>query len=270
MSNLRFDFHNQFTIGINSVSCNHCEKTYSIDNYNEQKMRKHLKKHEINSEIKYKREFIFNKFEEINLRNVIARYTYLYNIKVSAIDTDEFKWIVNNGYKYELTSNKKSIIKDVEEFGLYLNYLLLNKLKNIRFISISVDKWTSSNKKILFGITAHWIEHLNYELKCNNALLGVYNMSDFNYNSSSEIMENILRKCFNDFDIENKIVGITSNKGTDVLKAIRDYKEINLIEKWNPCIAHILNNCMKKAFSNNEIIDHFYKFIKFCKNLLYL
>ncbi len=76
--------------------------------------------------------------------------------------------------------------------------LLYNKF-NTRF-SLTFDGWTTSNQAEYLEITIHYID-INFDLKSR-----IIDMKDLKERHSAQYILQILKDCFTEFNIEDKIL----------------------------------------------------------------
>jgi hypothetical protein len=114
----------------------------------------------------------------------------------------------------------------------------LSKIDNK--IAITTDVWTSMSERPYTSITAHYV---NTNKNLSHILL------DFRYiphPHSGEQIKKILIEVFQEFEIQDRIIAITSDNARNNISAIKllnDYFEKEIVQRviHFPCFAHVLN-----------------------------
>ena len=146
------------------------------------------------------------------------------------------------------------------EFGRQYTHQQLQHLINsdVFAASLTVDMWTARNQEGFVGVTCTWISK---EFEFKEALILI---KQINYPHTGEKICDILFDTIKNWKLESKITCITSDNGSNMIKAIRLLNsKINIFRI--PCASHTLQLSVKKAFKLNEEIQ---RFILRCKRLI--
>jgi len=154
----------------------------------------------------------------------------------------------------------ESTIQNLLEFGRQYTHQQLQHLINsdVFAASLTVDMWTARNQEGFVGVTCTWISK---EFEFKEALILI---KQINYPHTGEKICDILFDTIKNWKLESKITCITSDNGSNMIKAIRLLNsKINIFRI--PCASHTLQLSVKKAFKLNEEIQ---RFILRCKRLI--
>ena len=114
------------------------------------------------------------------------------------------------------------------------------KLKGVSYLGLTTDCWTSGNGHPFIGLTAHII---NEEWEFENFCLAC---TSLNIDHNSFNIKNSIKQILYDWDIdESKIAGITTDCGSNILKAV----ELMSFNNHVPCFGHVLNTGVTNSFS---------------------
>ena len=104
---------------------------------------------------------------------------------------------------------------------------------NISMFSITTDFWTSRSKHGYIGITCSWLAE---DFTPKEALLSLGHVP---YPHTGEVISDLLYDCFEKWNFVNRNITITTDNGSNILKAVRllkDHMNINHLS----CSAHTL------------------------------
>lgn len=141
-------------------------------------------------------------------------------------DTKLVKQIIYKAYKFSF-SNLKENLKN-------------NSIK----VSLTLDLWTSLNRKGYIGVTCSYINE-NFEL--NELTLSIqYIPYPHTSKNISETINSIIEK----WELHEKVYSITTDNGANVKKAISDMIGIN----WLGCSSHTLQLVVGKSMKPCKIL----------------
>ena len=107
---------------------------------------------------------------------------------------------------------------------------LTQLLKTAQSISLTADLWTSRSKHGYLGLTATWINH-NFEI--SDVLLEI---TYFLTSHTAEAIADIIRSSVQKWKIEDCVITITTNNGSNMIAAINKLTPITRLS----CVTHIL------------------------------
>jgi hypothetical protein len=106
-------------------------------------------------------------------------------------------------------------------------------VENIEWICLSIDLWYSQNKIEFIGAVGHFI--LNNEGK--EFLL---NVKELDTQAKTEEVERFIKETKNHFNINDKLIGISTDGGSNVWNAFKNQSPVVI---W--CFNHIISLCIK-------------------------
>jgi len=107
---------------------------------------------------------------------------------------------------------------------------LTQLLKTAQSISLTADLWTSRSKHGYLGLTATWINH-NFEI--SDVLLEI---TYFPTPHTAEAIADIIRSSIQKWKIEDRVITITTDNGSNMIAAINKLTPITRLS----CVAHTL------------------------------
>src|SRR6266498_4418986 len=124
--------------------------------------------------------------------------------------------------------------------------------------AITTDLWTSHAKSEYIGITCHW---LTEKMKLIDILICV---ESINYlHTGNNIHQTIITK-LELFGLENKVKAAVTDNGSNMVKAIREWDDVDYIL----CSAHTLQLCVIKGLEKaKSFTKRFKKLIEFFNSL---
>jgi hypothetical protein len=119
-------------------------------------------------------------------------------------------------------------------------------LDSCEFCCLTTDFWTSGDGKGYIGITCSWLE----DFEIVEVLL---NLSYVPYPHTGLKIKELLINQIAKWDLEKKVVGITTDNGSNMVSSIKLLNETLNVERI-ACAAHTIQLSVKKALEiNNEI-----------------
>lgn len=121
----------------------------------------------------------------------------------------------------------------------FVRNCIKEKLKQVSYISLTTDCWTSGSGYPFIGLTAHTI---NNDWKIESFCLAC---TSLNVDHNSINIKNKIKQILIDWEIdESKVSGITTDCGCNILKAVD-----SLLFYHVPCFGHVLNTGVTNAFA---------------------
>lgn len=125
---------------------------------------------------------------------------------------------------------------------------------NANHISITTDIWTSEDIKSYITVTGHFV-HTNKRFNlvlCTKQILEQH---------TGRNIAAILSDVFHEWGINEKIVAIVTDNGSNIKNAVREH----LKKEHLSCVAHTLNLIVKESLNDNrDLLD----IIKKCRNIV--
>ena len=114
--------------------------------------------------------------------------------------------------------------------------------------------WSSHSKHGYLGLTATWI---NQDFEIVDVLLEI---SYFPASHTAEAIANTIKKAIQKWEIEDKVVSITTDNGANIVAAIQKF---TLIKRLS-CAAHTLQLAIGKGLKHvNNLVIHAKQLINF-------
>lgn len=110
--------------------------------------------------------------------------------------------------------------------------------------AITTDFWTSRAKQGYIGVTCTWI---SMDWKPKEALL---ELKQVPYPHTGEIISQLLKEIFEKWNIEKKIISLTTDNGSNIKKAA---KIMNTVDRL-PCAAHTLQLTVGKGLNVIKVL----------------
>ncbi|CAG8681477.1 15699_t:CDS:2 [Acaulospora morrowiae] len=127
--------------------------------------------------------------------------------------------------------------------------------KSSEMVSLNTDLWMARNGTGYIGITAHW---LSKEFELNEILLCLEPMP---YSHTSQAIKEFLIQKVQDFNLQDKILCVITDNGSNMVAAIRDWDSVERL----PCTAHILqlsvNHALKKTTNKFTEFENWLSFL---------
>lgn len=184
-------------------------------------------------------------------------------LEMIVLDFQPFSFIENAGFKnfvrklnplYQIPSRK--YLTNVLLNNKYIEVSLKSKktLSEVEYVSVTTDIWTSDSNKSYISVTCHFVNKnlLISQVLSTDEIVGPH---------TAENIGNILNKVFGDWEINDKVVTVVSDNGSNIKCAINEF----LKKHHHPCVAHTLNLCVNDSLKANEALM---TILKKCRNLV--
>ncbi|CAF1096355.1 unnamed protein product [Adineta steineri] len=132
-----------------------------------------------------------------------------------------------------------TIARHLQRLHLFHRQKLIDELKVIDRISITLDFWSNKQMKSFLVITGHYFESENFNFKST-----VLHFSSFKKRHTSVEISRILQMKLNELGILHKVVCVTADGARNMVGAIEDIG-LGLKRVW--CIAHRLHLTVTNA-----------------------
>jgi hypothetical protein len=145
--------------------------------------------------------------------------------------------------EFIVPGEKKIRMMIARSYG-YNRNKLKQLLKTAQSISLTTDLWSSRSKHGYLGLTATWINQ-NFEIM--DVLLEI---SYFPAPHTANAITDTIKKAMQKWEIESRVVSITTDNGTNMVAAIRDLVPIKRLS----CAAHTLQLAIGKGLKLVETL----------------
>jgi hypothetical protein len=158
-----------------------------------------------------------NRFQMIH--DNLIKFVLMTDQPLSIIENEYFRDLLCSIDPQVLDSissiSRESLATDIKARAIALKEKLKEKLKKVDTVAITTDLWTSPNHTNYAGITAHFY-HQNV---LNNYCLDLVEMEG---SHTAENIQNIIGEALKEYEIEDKIVAITTDAASNMVKAFSD------------------------------------------------
>jgi nucleoside diphosphate kinase len=210
----KWNRNDYFILVIDKWKCKKCDQTYNKQISGTILKNPYIKSHE---SFKGKKitEFLVKKTDR-NFRKDLIRFIVNGNHAFNIVEEPDFKQLIAGlSSEIQIPSHQtiqREINSDFEENKLKLK----SKISEINNkIALTTDIWTSMSERPYISITAHYV---NANKSLSHILL------DFRYihfpHSGEQIM-NILIEVFKEFEVQKRVIAITSDNSTNNISAIK-------------------------------------------------
>lgn len=191
------------------------------------------------------------------------------------IDNQILKLIVKGFYSFKLTENKEfmSFVNMLNSNYILPNYkfssgeLLLkthqckvqelkSALKQVQYIALTIDKWTSIDDEIFIAVTAHY---LNKDLTQQSTFLDCISFHE----DSSISVPIFLQELVSNWKISDKIVAVVAENNPAIVEAIKECQWQHI-----SCFAHTLNKIILRCLARiNDVIAKVRNIVNYFKRI---
>lgn len=125
-------------------------------------------------------------------------------------------------------------------------------LKEIPFISITTDGWTSAAKDPYLSLTAHYITK-DWELRAN-CLSTMFTPESH----TAENIQHFIRDGLNEFGLTtDRVIAASTDSAANMVKACADMKLARI-----PCFGHLLHNAINKQLDDYPCVTQLLKDVR--------
>ncbi|XP_050516425.1 E3 SUMO-protein ligase ZBED1-like [Diabrotica virgifera virgifera] len=143
--------------------------------------------------------------------------------------------------------------KLLSEFYTDISNKLQDILRNIDFVAITCDGWTSRAMESYVTVTCHYVDE---HFKLNVVVLSTKALTNGIHHTAENIAETLL-EIFNEWNMEQKVSCIVTYNAPNYIKACKMLKERHI-----PCYAHTLNLVVQ------DNLKYVQDFITKCKDIV--
>ncbi|XP_022162406.1 zinc finger BED domain-containing protein 1-like [Myzus persicae] len=161
---------------------------------------------------------------------------------ISIVDGEGFREFMHIAVPEYIVPCRMTITRQIDEMAKVERENLKEVLKNIPNVCLTVDFWTSMANNNYLGITCHFLD--NWTLR--NRILETVEVPESH--TSDNITKN-LQSVMQNWKIEHKVCAIVSDNASNMVKAIRDLDQDNLIR----CTAHSIQLSVNTVLQNESV-----------------
>ncbi|CAG8650256.1 3114_t:CDS:1 [Ambispora gerdemannii] len=193
--------------------------------------------------------------KKTNICCAITEWLIVDNHPLDIINGEGFRWYMLQIDPAFRRPSYKALKKEIS-FGNTNARNQIHELleKNSEIVSLTTDLWTARNGTGYIVITAHW---LSKQFELNEILLCLESMP---YPHTSQIIREFLIRKVQDFNLQNKILCVITDNGSNMITAIRNWNGVERL----PCTAHTLQLSVNRALKkNHQQIHRIRELVKF-------
>jgi hypothetical protein len=174
------------------------------------------------------------------------------------VTTDTPFSVIENPYfqkisKIRITS-RNTIANRLPRMRANLVAKIKQQLASVSFVSLTADNWSSPGGDKFFGVTA---AHIDEDWNFQEYLLDVRHIKS----STSTVLSTIILDITTKFEVNGKVVGITTDAGSDILAST----QVNdMFQVW--CINHLISLCLKEMLTKSALSPMFQKLKRISKH----
>ncbi|XP_067286175.1 zinc finger BED domain-containing protein 4-like [Pseudorasbora parva] len=135
----------------------------------------------------------------------------------SVVEKDEFKGLIHDLQPKSAVRSRSTICAKIEEAAGEMKKSLTEAMRGVEYICTTTDCW-SSRRRSFIGMTAHWIDPNNLH-RCSAALA----CRQLKGSHTFDVLAAAIHDIHSEFEIHEKVVCITTDNGSNFLKAFRVY-----------------------------------------------
>ncbi len=173
---------------------------------------------------------VHKKYEQKEKEKFTLRWILLTTQPLSTITHKAFIELMHNIDSEFIVPGRRKLRMMIAQSYKYNRDKLIYLLKTAKSISLTTDLWSSHSKHGYLGLTATWI---NQDFEIVDVLLEI---SYFPASHTAEAIANTIKKAIQKWEIEDKVVSITTDNGANIVAAIQKFTLIKRL----PCAAHTL------------------------------
>ncbi len=173
----------------------------------------------------------------------VARYLAKESVPFQTAERESFKkMLATLDAQYELPGRKYFSETAIPKLYDQLRGEITSKLKEVNFIALTTDMWSSINMSPYMSITAHYVSK-DWTLK-SKCLETAFAPESHTAAMPAEALQDGLQA----WGVgEEKVVCITSDNGANIVAAVRDLKW-----PWISCFRHNLNLAVNNALNKEK------------------
>jgi len=195
-------------------------------------------------------QFTINKATKIKMDNALAYFIATSMMPYSLVEKEGFQTFVRAlNPSYKLPSRKTLTESRIPELYSETRTNVGNIIKNVDFLSLTTDCWTSTSNQPFIALTCHFI---NSSSGLSSACLGCVELSE---DHTGDNIADILHMLLLDYEIpEWKICSMTTDHGANMIKAVK-----NMNISHVDCYGHSLNIAVSRILKMEEVMNVVHK-----------
>ncbi|KAE9525614.1 hypothetical protein AGLY_014141 [Aphis glycines] len=137
---------------------------------------------------------------------------------------------------------RMTITRQIDQMAIVERENLKKVFKDIPNVCLTVDFWTSVANNSYLGVTCHFLDNW----KSRNRILETFEVPE---SHTSEYITNNIKSVIKNLQIENKVCAIVSDNAANMVKAINEIGQDNLIR----CTAHSIQFSVNARLQNDLV-----------------
>ncbi|XP_061477277.1 uncharacterized protein LOC133381813 [Rhineura floridana] len=141
-------------------------------------------------------------------------------LPLQIVDKPSFVSLVRTGLPKDLAILCSKTLRDrIEKRACHMRETLANRMGAVAYVATAADCWTNG-KKSYFGVTAHWINPTTLKRE-----VGALACKRLKGRRTYDVLANALHEVHVQYRIHNKVVCITTDNGTNFVKAFKVFMD---------------------------------------------
>jgi len=161
---------------------------------------------------------------------------------LSIVEGEGFREFMHIAVPEYIVPCRMTITRQIDQMAIVERENLKKVLKDIPNVCLTVDFWTSVANNSYLGVTCHFLD--NWKLR--NRILETFEVPE---SHTSENITNNIKSVIKNWQIENKVCAIVSDNAANMVKAINDIGQNNLIR----CTAHSIQLSVNAGLQNDLV-----------------
>lgn len=250
------DVWQHYTLGDESISCDTCGKTCNIST-STYSLRYHLSKIHNFTGQETASASATPPFSPAKAEELLAKFISDNCLALRIVEDDSFREFIHYLQpNWNVCDRRRLTNVLLPQMKAIVQSQIKDKLKEIKYVSISLDSWTSLANRSYLALTVHGISKA---FEFQSFLLDIVAIRKSETGEHiAELVKEILEEW--QFPLENVVAG-TSDGAANCKKAIKT----NLELMWVYCVAHALNRSVRVGLEISEIKPILKKAKAICK-----
>ncbi|XP_039599784.1 uncharacterized protein LOC120522979 [Polypterus senegalus] len=141
------------------------------------------------------------------------------NQPISVVETTSFKTMMETLQPQCTVMTRKTLFSKIQEAAKNMKSIIIKKLSTVNYVATTIDCWSAGQHSYL-GVTCHWIDEISLER--HSAALACRPLKG---SHTYDVLAAALEEIHSEYHIREKVTKMTTDSGSNVLKAFRSYGE---------------------------------------------